>query len=90
MSSGTNARLLPREAFDALVTALRQERRVLGPRARDGAIVWSELSAASDLQIGVGDEQSPGRYRLTSREDTRAFAYAVGPSSLKEALFPPR
>lgn len=83
-------RLLPRDALPALVNALREGRRLLGPTVRDGAIMFGELERAEDLPIGIGDEQSPGRYRLHSRDDERAFGYAVGPSSLKETFFPPR
>jgi sulfhydrogenase subunit beta (sulfur reductase) len=85
-----SARLLPRESFAALVDVLRDGRRLLGPRVRDGAITFGELERADDLPIGVGDEQGPGRYRLRDRGDKRAFGYAVGPTSLKETLFPPR
>jgi len=85
-----SARFLPRESLPALVAALRDGRRLLGPRVRDGAITFGELEHVEDLPIGVGDEQSPGRYRLRARADERAFGYAVGPTSLKETLFPPR
>jgi len=85
-----SARFLPRESLATLVDALRDGRRLLGPRVRDGAITFGEVETADDLPIGVGDEQSPGRYRLRDRGDERAFGYAVGPTSLKETLFPPR
>jgi NAD(P)H-flavin reductase/formate hydrogenlyase subunit 6/NADH:ubiquinone oxidoreductase subunit I len=85
-----SARFLPRESFATLVDALRDGRRLLGPRVRDGAITFGDLEAAEELPIGIGDEQSPGRYRLRDRGDDRAFGYAVGPTSLKETLFPPR
>ena len=85
-----SVRFLPRESLPALVATLRDGHRLLGPRVRDGAITFGELEHAEELPIGVGDEQSPGRYRLRARSDERAFGYAVGPTSLKETLFPPR
>ena len=72
-----SARFLPRESFAELIEVLRDGRRLLGPRVRDGAITWGELERVDDLPLGVGDEQSPGRYRLRDRGDTRAFGYAV-------------
>ena len=63
---------------------------VIGPTIRDQAIVHGPLSAVDDLPHGWGDEQAPGRYRLIRREDDAYFGFAVGPSSAKRALFPPR
>lgn len=51
--------------FDLLLQSLRQHGyRIIGPRLRDGAIVYDELTAASDLPIGWTDEQEGGTYRL--------------------------
>jgi sulfhydrogenase subunit beta (sulfur reductase) len=83
--------VLEPEALGALVDALRgRGYRVVGPTVRDGAIVLAELEGAEELPWGWGDEQSPGRYRLTRREDGAAFSWAVGPSSPKRELLPPR
>ncbi len=82
--------VLPRDQFDRFLERLKQgDRTLIGPTARDGAIVYDEISAASDLPEGVGDEQAPGRYRLVEREDAALFGYAVGPHSWKRYLFPP-
>ena len=62
--------------------------RVLGPTVRDGAIVYDDLDSASDLPIGWTDEQAPGKYRLSRREDEARFGYAVGPHSWKQFLLP--
>ncbi|MEZ4252399.1 MAG: 4Fe-4S dicluster domain-containing protein [Polyangiales bacterium] len=82
-------RLLPRASYDVLVAKLAEDRELLAPRVRDGAIVWGVVDDASQLPVGVGDTQTAGRYRLRERGDERAFGYAVGPSSLKATLFPP-
>ena len=63
---------------------------VIGPTVRDQAIVHGPLSEVDDLPRGWGDEQAPGHYRLVQREDDAYFGFAVGPSSAKRTLFPPR
>ncbi len=72
--------------FDAL---LGRGYKVLGPTVRDGAIVYDELTSASDLPAGWTDEQDGGTYRLKKRDDEALFGYAVGPHSWKKYLFPP-
>ena len=78
-------------ALDALVRTLADRGyTVLGPTQRDGAIVYDEIDSATDLPIGLGDEQAPGRYRIVSRGDDTLFDYAVGPTSPKRWLLPPQ
>lgn len=67
----------------------RQGYTVVGPRVRDGAIVYEHVSGVDDLPSGWTDEQAPGHYRLRRRDDEALFGYAVGPHSVKEFLFPP-
>ena len=43
----------------------------------------------SDLPAGWTDEQEAATYRLTRRDDSALFGYAVGPHSWKKYLFPP-
>jgi ferredoxin len=82
---------LRREDLQRLIDALRREhQRVIGPRVRDGAIVFEELEKASQLPIGYGDEQAPGRYRLVHSDSPRCFAWANGPQALKPLTFAPR
>jgi ferredoxin len=84
-------RVIHPEALDDLLAALRERGfRVLGPTLRDGAIVYDDLESAADLPAGWTDEQEPGRYRLTRRDDEARFGYAVGPHSWKQFLFPAR
>jgi formate hydrogenlyase subunit 6/NADH:ubiquinone oxidoreductase subunit I len=66
--------------------------RVVGPVARDGAVVYDELTAVSDLPIGWTDDQDAGTYRLRrlpADEGEPLFSYVVGPHSWKKFLHPP-
>lgn len=82
---------LPRTDLQALIDALHADgRTVIGPTVRDGAVVLDEIDAVGALPAGVGDEQAPGRYRLTERRDGRLFAHVVGPTSWKRWTYPSR
>ncbi|MFJ1654559.1 4Fe-4S dicluster domain-containing protein [Streptomyces sp. NPDC088337] len=63
---------------------------VVGPTARDGAIVLAELESADQLPYGWGVELEAGQYRLRERLDGAAFANAAGPQSWKTFLHPAR
>jgi formate hydrogenlyase subunit 6/NADH:ubiquinone oxidoreductase subunit I len=90
LSPGTRA-VLDRDAFAALLVALRDDgRELVGPTVRDGAIVLDHLTSIDELPRGVGDEQSPGRYRLRERGDEALFGYAVPAQPFKRELFVPR
>jgi sulfhydrogenase subunit beta (sulfur reductase) len=83
--------VLPVGALDALIADLRADGyHVLGPTVRDGAIVHGELHELGDLPRGWTDEQEPGGYRLVARDDEALFGFAVGPTSPRRTLFPPR
>jgi sulfhydrogenase subunit beta (sulfur reductase) len=69
-------------------TLVRKGYEVIGPRLRDGAIVYGNIELVEDLPAGWTDEQEPGRYRLKRREDDAFFGYAVGPQSWKNYLHP--
>lgn len=86
-----DARVLSPEGFGALLDLLHADGyRVLGPRVRDGAIVYDEIGGIGDLPAGWGEEQEAGRYRLVQRDDNRLFGFSVGPQSFKSAFFVPR
>lgn len=88
MESGV---ILSPEGVAVLLELLRQEgRRIVGPRARDDAIVYDDIDTVDDLPIGVTDEAAPGRYRLAQRHDGAFFGYAVGPESWKRFLHAPK
>jgi ferredoxin len=72
--------------FDALKA---RDYQLLGPRVADGAIVYDEISSASDLPVGWTDEQEGGTYRLKRRDDKAIFGFNVGPHSWKKYLHPP-
>lgn len=89
LSVGTKA-VIGRAGVGALIDALAGRGwRVLGPRVRDGAIVYDEVAGLDDLPAGWTDRQEPGRYRLERRDDAALFGYAVGPQSWKRFLHPP-
>ncbi|HET7929016.1 MAG TPA: sulfite reductase subunit A, partial [Actinomycetota bacterium] len=84
-------RYLERRAFDGFLRSLvAAGYELIGPTVRDGAIVLDRIDGAGDLPAGVGEEQAPGSYRLTRREDGRVFGWAHGPDAGKRYLFPPR
>src|SRR5581483_9350668 len=84
-------RVLPGDALDALVAALLARGfRVIGPVVRGGAIVYDDLGSAADLPVGWTDVQDGGSYRLERRDDDARFGYAVGPTSWKRFLLPPK
>lgn len=80
---------IERTDLDRLVEALRTRGyTVMGPVARDGALVWDEVSSAADLPAGWTDEQAPGRYRLQRTGGPALFDWTVGPGSPKTSLHP--
>ena len=80
---------IERKDLDRLFEVLRARGyTVMGPVARDGAIVWDEVSAASELPAGWTSEQEAGRYRLTRSGGPALFDWTVGPVSPKAALHP--
>ncbi|MDZ7288307.1 MAG: 4Fe-4S dicluster domain-containing protein [candidate division KSB1 bacterium] len=82
--------ILQRQHLQPLFEALRKRGyRIVGPVVRDGAIVYDELNATSDLPAGWTDEQQGGAYRLKKRNDEALFGYVVGPHSWKKFLHPP-
>ena len=89
--SGAEGQLvMARDDLDQLLEAIaRRGFRLIGPTARDGAIVYDEISSSADLPEGWTDEQDGGTYRLRRRGDDALFGYNVGPQSWKRYLFPP-
>ncbi len=82
---------LPRDSLQQLVDTLQSAGyRCIGPRARDGAIVYDELRHVNQLPQGLQDRQEPGSYRLEPVESRRCFAWANGPAALKPLNFLPR
>src|SRR5687768_15218100 len=63
---------------------------LIGPVAREGAVVLDEIRNLSDLPAGHRDEQQPGRYRLSRSIRHNYFDCTMGPHAWKRYLFPPR
>ncbi|MCB9578433.1 MAG: 4Fe-4S dicluster domain-containing protein [Polyangiaceae bacterium] len=75
--------------LERLLMALRRDGfRVIGPTPREGAVRLGDLESTQELPWGVGDEQEPGRYRLTSRA-RGAFGHTVGQDSFKRFFLAP-
>ncbi len=82
---------LPRDGLGALLDALKgRGYDCIGPRIRDGAILFEPLETISQLPWGASDRQGPGFYRLADGNERRAFHFANGPQALKPLLFAPR
>ncbi|MBV8179752.1 MAG: 4Fe-4S dicluster domain-containing protein [Mycobacterium sp.] len=83
--------MLDAAALDRLISVLIERGyRVVGPTARDNAIVLAELESAEDLPSGWGVDVGPGHYRLQRRDDDAVFGHSAGPQSWKQFLHPPR
>jgi formate hydrogenlyase subunit 6/NADH:ubiquinone oxidoreductase subunit I len=82
--------MISRQALQCLLDVLRgQNYEVIGPTARDGAIVYDRIKGLADLPAGWTDRQEPGRYRLEHRPDGALFGFTVGPQAWKRFLHPP-
>lgn len=86
-----NESWLARGDLQRLLDALAaQGFRVLGPVARDGAVVLDAVRRVEDLPVGLRDVQAPGRYRLEADGGERVFGVVNGPGGLKPLAFAPR
>jgi sulfhydrogenase subunit beta (sulfur reductase) len=82
--------VIERRDFQLLLDALMAKGyRLIGPRARDGALVYDEIAAVADLPVGLTDEQERGTYRLKAGDPERLFGCGLGPHSWKKYLYPP-
>ncbi len=86
---GASSRVVEAHEISALLDVILESGyRVLGPTVKGGAIVYDEIASAARLPVGVGQEQTNGRYRLRKRSDGALFGYTVGPHAWKKFLFP--
>ena len=91
MTGDANTAVIGKDGLGALIHVLAERgRTVIGPTARDGAIVLAEISGGDELPYGWGVELEAGRYRLRARDDGAAFAHSAGPQSWKTFLHPQR
>ena len=73
----TAPRHLPRVSLEVLISALRERGYiVIGPVARDGAVVYDEIASASELPTGLRDRQAGERIR-SSEERQRLMLESV-------------
>lgn len=89
VANGTPCVLAPGELDKLIKTLARRGYEVIGPVARDGAIVYEPVTGLADLPAGWTDEQEAGHYRLKRRDDQALFGFNVGPQSWKKFLHPP-
>jgi ferredoxin len=87
----TRESIITLEGLGELVEVLRRRGyQVVGPKLRDGAIVYDELESADELPVGWTEIHDPGAYRVERRDDEARFGFTVGPHSWKQFLLPPR
>ena len=90
-ATDTSEFVITPSGLEELVAVLRRRGyRVVGPKLRDGAIVYDELDSAVELPAGWTEAQAPGSYRAVRRTDEARFGFAVGPQSWKQFLLPAR
>jgi len=61
--------------------------KIIGPKLKNGAVVFSEIDSISELPIGYVDVQGPGKYEI-KKSGGSYFSYVNGPISLKNFLYP--
>ena len=84
-------RFIDRPGFERLLRELLARGfELIGPTVRDGAIVMDSIESTADLPEGIRERQGPGNYRLVKEPDHLLFAWAHGPDSAKQLLFPAR
>jgi sulfhydrogenase subunit beta (sulfur reductase) len=82
--------MISRQALQNLLDVLYgQNYEIIGPTARDGAIVYDRIRRVGDLPEGWTDRQEAGRYHLERRADDALFGFTVGPQAWKRFLHPP-
>ena len=90
--TGTNGSWVMRASgLHRLVIALsRRYDEVIAPVAVDGVIRLRPITSASELPVGITDEQEAASYRLVATGTKLHFSYGLGPDSLKAIVHPPR
>ena len=88
-ASAQRTAIISRDALQKLLDALAENHEIIGPTARDGAIVYDRITRLADLPAGWTDHQAPGRYRLERRDDDALFGFTVGPQAWKRFLHRP-
>jgi len=78
------------DGLAALMDVLKSVGRdIIGPTARDGAIVLASLESVEDLPKGWRDTQDAGQYRLVPGTGPARFAHAAPAQGWKRFVHPP-
>ena len=85
-------KFLARDQFQRLIDTLYKEGMwVVGPRVKEGTIVYETIDNVSQLPVGYRDKQSPGQYELVkSKKQSGYFSWANGPQAIKPLTFTPK
>ncbi len=79
------------EGLDALLDALRADGyTTVGPRLRDGAVVYDAITRYADLPIGWQDTQEPASSRLAKTGGRTFFGVTLGAHPWKRFFYPPK
>ncbi|MFH1489489.1 MAG: 4Fe-4S dicluster domain-containing protein [Pseudomonadota bacterium] len=82
--------ILEPKDLQSLLDALKSRGyATIGPKIRDGAVLYEQIQSILDLPVGWHDEQDAGAYGLSKNDTGSVFEYVVGPGSLKRYFHPP-
>lgn len=78
-----------KEDLAIFFNSLKKFYKVIGPKIKDGSIVFSEIEY-EDIPFGYKDFQGKGTFRLEKIDSALMFSFSNGMDSLKRFLFPPK
>jgi sulfhydrogenase subunit beta (sulfur reductase) len=82
---------LPKSRMDEVLRRLQEKGyQTIGPRVRDGSVVYKPIASLADLPLGYSSEESNGQYRLRHTGHTNYFEARPGAQSWKQFFFPSR
>ena len=82
---------IKKKQLNELISSLQKlGYQTIGPKVRDGAIIYDTIRSLDDFPQGYTNEQERGHYRLKLGNHERYFDITLGPDSWKKYLFPPR
>ncbi|WP_075186439.1 4Fe-4S dicluster domain-containing protein [Teredinibacter haidensis] len=82
--------LAPENLPNLLSTLTASGYELIGPKVRDGTIVYDHLDDVTDLPQGVESVQKPGSYELIETSSSRYFNWANGAAALKPLIYQAR
>jgi sulfhydrogenase subunit beta (sulfur reductase) len=82
---------IEKAVLDSLLVRLKERGyELIGPRAKNGTLVYDPIESMEQLPRGYVSEQEAGSFRLTYTGHSRYFDVIPGAPSWKQFLFPPR